>query len=365
MLDYKPSTSSYKTLHEVVQKARQKLNQDAWDYIIGGTETETTLQRNRQALDLLAFRPRVLRDVSNRDASTEFMGKKLRLPVCLAPVGSLELFTSGAASDSARAASQFGVAHMLSSVCKPGIEQLAQDAPEALRLFQLYVHGDSSWVDEIAERVVSAGYKGLCLTVDSAVYSRRERDISKNNARRLSVPGREFQEKLTWKDIDRLKSKLTIPISLKGIATAEDARMALDHGVDMIYVSNHGGRQLDHCLGSMSCLPEITKVVAKKIPVVVDGGFNRGSDIVKAMIAGADMVGLGRIQCLGLGADGQQGLVRVLELLELEVKLCMGMLGIENWSQVESSMMQLAPLVGSPHVLSAFPLLQLNPDTFY
>ncbi len=131
------SGTSFLAIHELVQKARQKLNHDAWDYIVGGTETETTLKRNRSSLDALAFRPRVLRDVSQIDLTTDFLGRSLRLPVLLAPVGSLELFSTNAAADSALAAAEFGVAHMLSSICTPGLEGVAQAAPDALRLFQL------------------------------------------------------------------------------------------------------------------------------------------------------------------------------------------------------------------------------------
>src|SRR5205807_9082305 len=132
----------FQTLHEIVRKARQNLDQNDWDYIVGGTETETTLRRNRMALDSLAFRPRVLRDVSKTDASVERFGRRLRLPVLLAPVGSLESFNEGAAATVVRAANEFGVAHMLSSVTLPGLEAVAKAAPTALRIFQLYVRGD-------------------------------------------------------------------------------------------------------------------------------------------------------------------------------------------------------------------------------
>jgi len=353
------------TLHELVQKARQKLNHDNWDYIVGGTETETTLRRNRASIDALAFRPRVLRDVSNVSARTSFLGRDLRLPILLAPVGSLELFTPSAAAASAEAAEQFGVAHMLSSVCQPGIEAVAQAAPDALRLFQLYVHGDAAWVDAIAERVEAAGNGAFCLTVDTAHYSRRERDQAKRNIRRLAVPGREFQPQLTWKDVDRLKSKLKVPLILKGIATAEDAAMAVDHGVDMVYVSNHGGRQLDHCLGSLAVLPEVVKAVNGRATVIVDGSFNRGSDIVKAIASGAHMVGMGRMQCIGLAADGAAGVVRLLEILEDEIKICMGLIGVNSLAELNPRYLQAVAPLSPNDVLSAFPLLSLDEKAFY
>ena len=289
----------------------------------------------------------------------------MRLPILLAPVGSLELFAQGAGAASAKAAEQFGIAHMLSSVCQPGIEAVAEAAPEALRIFQLYVHGDAAWVDAIAARAEATGNGAFCLTVDTAHYSRRERDQAKRNIRRLAVPGREFQPKLTWKDVERLKTKLKIPLILKGIATAEDAAMAVDHGVDMVYVSNHGGRQLDHCLGSMAVLPEVVKAVNGRATVIVDGSFNRGSDIVKAIAAGAHIVGMGRMQCIGLAADGADGVVRMLEILEDEIKICMGLIGVNSLSELNPSYLQAVAPLSPNDALSAFPLLSLDEKAFY
>ena len=366
--DSKPTMtpSPFLTLHELVKKARQKLNQDNWDYIVGGTETETTVRRNRLALDSIAFRPRVLRDVSHVDASTQFLGRSLRLPVVLAPVGSLENFAAEAGAAAVKAAQEFGVAHMQSSVCEPGLEGVAQAAPGALRIFQLYVHGDADWVDAIAERAIAAGCGAFCLTVDTALYSRRERDLAKRNIRRSNVPGREFQAQLAWSDVARLKKKFAIPLILKGIATAEDAELSLAHGVDMIYVSNHGGRQLDHGRGTMDVLPEIVAAVGGRVPVIVDGGFNRGADIVKALASGADLVGIGRMQCIGLAADGQSGLVRVLEILEQEVRTCLGLLGVNTWADLNRSYLHAAPVVSDlGATLGDFPLLSLDEKSFY
>ena len=357
--------SPFLTLHEIVQKARQKLNHDNWDYIVGGTETETTVKRNRASLDKLAFKPRILRDVREVNPGTTFLGRDLRLPVMLAPVGSLELFAPDSAVAAATAARDFGIGHMLSSVCKVNFEAVAQAVPDALRLFQLYVHGDAAWVDDIAARTMAAGCSAFCLTVDSAYYSRRERDIAQRNIRRSNVPGREFQPQITWKDVDRLKAKLSIPLILKGISTAEDAEIAVEHGVDMIYVSNHGGRQLDHDRGSMDALPEVVQAVNGRAQIIVDGGFNRGTDIVKAIAMGADMVGMGRMQCYGLAADGVAGVVRILELLETEVRTCMGLLGVTSLAELNPSYLQVLPPVTDSHVLSAFPHLSLDEKAFY
>ena len=360
-----PALPTYLTLHELVRKARQRLTLDDWDYIVGGTETETTLQRNRMALDALAFRPRVLRDVSGLDPSTEFLGRRLRLPLMMAPVGSLELFAPEAAAASAKAAARYNVAHMLSSVCAPGMQALAQAAPDALRIFQLYVYGDAGWIDEQIHQAIETGNQAFCFTVDMAMYSRRERDIAKRNIRRSVVPGREFLARLNWKDIERVRAKHTIPLILKGIATAEDAVMAVEHGIDMVYISNHGGRQLDHGMGSMDVLPEIVQAVAGRAKIVVDGGFNRGSDIVKAIALGADMIGMGRMQCIGLAADGEAGLVRMLELLEQEVRICMGLLGVNTLAELNPSYVRSAYTTVHGHALSAFPLLSLEDGALY
>jgi isopentenyl diphosphate isomerase/L-lactate dehydrogenase-like FMN-dependent dehydrogenase len=349
-------------LHELIAKARQNLNQNDWDYIVGGVESEATLRRNRMALDSLALRPRVLRDVSKVDCSAQQFGRKLRLPVVLAPVGSLESFHALGAEPVVRAVGEFGAAHMLSSVCDPGLEDLAAAAPQALRLFQLYVRGDVAWVDDHVERAIAHGYTAFCLTVDTAHYSRRERDIAKRfvTAGRRRVQGRAFQAGLDWTTVKRIKQRFKIPLIIKGIATAEDTRIALDHGVDWIYVSNHGGRQLDHGRGSMEVLPEVVDGVAGRAKVLIDGSFCRGTDIVKAIAAGADLVGIGRMQCFALAAGGQAGVIRLLELLEDEVQRCMGLLGVTSLADLDRSYLHAAQPTTMPHVLSAFPLLKID-----
>jgi glycolate oxidase len=349
-------------LHEIIAKARQNLNQNDWDYITGGAESETTLRRNRMALDAIAFRPRVLRDVSRVDASVRQFGRRLRLPLVLAPIGSLESFADGGAESVARAAHEFGAAHMLSSVCDPGQEELANSAPEALRLYQLYVRGDDVWVDGHVERAIANGYAAFCLTVDTAHYSRRERDLAKRfvTAGRRRVQNPEFQAALDWRTIERIKARFRIPLAIKGIATAEDAKIALDHGVEWIYVSNHGGRQLDHGRGSMEVLPEIVDAVRGRAKIMIDGSFCRGTDIVKAMAAGADLVGIGRMQCYALAAGGQAGVVRLLELLEDEVQRCLGLLGAVSFGELDLSYLRPAVPANVPHVLSAFPLLRIE-----
>jgi isopentenyl diphosphate isomerase/L-lactate dehydrogenase-like FMN-dependent dehydrogenase len=346
-------------LHELVAKARQNLNQNDWDYIVGGAESETTLRRNRMALDTIAFRPRVLRDVSKVDASVSQFGRKLRLPVVLAPVGSLESFHAAGAESVVRAVEEFGCAHMLSSVCEPGLEDLAKAAPKALRLYQLYVRGDAAWVDDHVARAIEHGYAAFALTVDTAHYSRRERDIAKRfvTAGRRRVQNRVAQASLDWRTVERIKKKFKIPLAIKGIATAEDAALAVEHGVDWIYVSNHGGRQLDHGRGSTAVLPEIVTAAKGKAKIMVDGSFSRGTDIVKAICLGADWVGLGRLYCYGLAANGAAGIERVVELLEEEMKEVMGLLGVTSLKQLDKTYISQGMPTNLPGVHSAFPLM--------
>jgi glycolate oxidase len=352
----------FQVLHEIVAKARQNLNQNDWDYIVGATETETTLRRNRLAIDSVAFRPRVLRDVSHVDATVTAFGRTLRLPVLLAPVGSIESFHAGGAAVPAQAAQAFGVPHMLSSVCAPGLEGVAAAAPDAARILQLYVRGDDGFVDDHVSRAIACGNVAFCLTIDTAIYSRRERDLAKRFvvAGRRRVDGREFQAALDWRTVKHIKGKFNVPLILKGIATAEDACIALDHGADWIYVSNHGGRQLDHGRGTLDILPEIASAVAGRAGIIIDGGFARGSDIVKAIAAGANLVGLGRLQCYAIAAGGANALVRMLEILEDEVLRCLGLVGVTKFAELDRTYLHAAPPVTAPHVLSAFPLLKLE-----
>lgn len=357
------SNEPFQNLHEFVRKARANLNQNAWDYIVGAAETETTMRRNRMALDEIAFRPRVLRDVRQVDGGVDQFGRRMRLPVVLAPVGALEIFDPDGAASVARAAGTFGAAHMLSSVSEPGLEKTAEAAPDALRLYQLYVRGDDAFVADVVSRAEKNAYAAFCLTVDTAHYSRRERDIAKRYVResRLRATGGDYQKGLEWRTVKMVKDKFKIPLVLKGIATAEDAEIAVDHGVEWIYVSNHGGRQLDHGLGAMHVLPEIVQAVKGRAKIMVDGGFCRGTDIVKAIAAGADIVGIGRLQCWALAAAGEAGVVRMLELLEDEVLRCLGLLGATSFAEVNPSCLHPATATNPPSVFSAFPLFDHEP----
>jgi isopentenyl diphosphate isomerase/L-lactate dehydrogenase-like FMN-dependent dehydrogenase len=353
--------NDFQTLHEVVKAAHAALDRNMWDYVVGATETETTMRRNRLALDRIAFRPRVLRDVSAIDASVSLFGHRVRLPVALAPVGGLESIDPKGGVTVARGAGLAGVPFFLSSVTRMGLENVAA-AASGPKVFQLYVRGDEAWVDDHVRRARDAGYDAFCVTVDSSLYSRRERDIANRFAKpwRADVGGGvQYQAAWDWKQVRRFRDKHDVTLILKGIGTAEDADLACQHGVDVVYVSNHGGRQLDHGVGAMDVLPEVVSAVAGRAKVMVDGGFSRGTDIVKAIALGAEAVGIGRLYCYGLAAAGAQGIQRVIELLEMEVIECLGLLGLTSFAGLDRSYIRMAEPVVDPVIHSAFPLMAL------
>jgi isopentenyl diphosphate isomerase/L-lactate dehydrogenase-like FMN-dependent dehydrogenase len=345
------------TTQEIISQARRNLTRHVWHYLTGGAESETTMCRNRLALDSLAFRPRALVDVSKVDTSSAFLGHKLRIPVMLAPIGSLQLMTPEGAVAVARAAHEFGTLNFVSSVTQPSLEETAA-ATSHPKIFQLYVQGDMKWVETLLTRVKNAGYQALCLTVDTAYYGRRERQMMDRwlpPSRRLS--GYEHRSAITWETLDAIKKFAGLPFILKGVATAEDAALAVEHGVSAVYVSNLGGRQLDHNRGTLEMLPEIVEVVAGRAEVVLDGGIVRGSDVLKALALGARVVAIGKLQGWALGAGGQQGLMQVLEILESEMVTSMALLGVSRLDQLKAAYLSKAAPIGVSHEMSAFPYL--------
>jgi isopentenyl diphosphate isomerase/L-lactate dehydrogenase-like FMN-dependent dehydrogenase len=365
-MDNEMSEVPFQTIHEIIKAAKLRLNQTSWDYLIGGTETETTLKRNRLAIDSKALLPRVLNDVSSVDTSGSILGQPLDIPVMLAPIGSLQIFAEGGGATATKAAEESGILSIASSVCTPTIEEIAS-ASDAPKIYQLYVRGDDKWVDDILRRVIDSGYVGFCLTVDTAVVSRRERDISKRvvPTSQPTTPGDfNFQARLNWADVERIKSKFDIPLVLKGINHVSDATKAIELGVDVIYVSNHGGRQLDQGVGSLDVLPSIVAEVAGRAEVAVDGGFYRGTDIVKAISLGANAVGLGRLEGWALAAGGAPALVRCLQILKHEIAETMALCGVTSSSELDPTFVVDAPAVVDPDVFSAFPLLDLEDDGY-
>ena len=351
------------TLHEIVEEARRRLSDGVWDYLVGGAESETTLRRNRQALDSIAFRPRVLRDVSGVDCSSTLLGRRLHAPVLLAPIGSLQDLHPRGGAAVAEAAAAAGGAMMLSSASAPGLEATAEAGGDGLKIFQLYVRGDVDWVDDHVRRAVDAGYDAFCFTVDLDYYSRRERDLARRfvTTGRRNVSGEDHQMRFTWDGVKRVQDRFDIPLVLKGIATAEDAALACEMGIDAVYVSNHGGRQLDHGRGSIDVLPEVVEAVGGRAEVLVDGGFLRGTDVVKAIALGATAVGVGRLNGFGVAAGGADGVARMLELLTGEIRACLGLLGVNRFDELDARFLHRTKPMHAGGMRSAYPLLDEDP----
>src|SRR5918995_396860 len=321
-------TLDFVTNQEVIVAARRNLTQNVWDYLTGGAESETTMRRNRFGLDSLAFRPRVLVDVSKIETTTNFLGHELRIPVMLAPIGSLQSLTAEGGVAVAKAAEEFGTLNFVSSVTQPSLEEIAAVSRNP-KIFQLYVQGDLKWIENLLSRVKKAGYTALCLTVDTAHYGHRERQMMDRwlPPSRRGV-GYEYRAGLTWELLDAIREMAGLPFILKGVATPEDAAIAVERGVRAIYISNHGGRQLDYGRATIDMLPEVVEAVRGRAEIVLDGGILRGSDVLKAIALGATAVAIGKLQGWGLAAGGQAGLVRVLQLLESEIIVDMALLGV-------------------------------------
>ncbi len=341
---------------EIIQEAYRRLSQGAWDYLVGGSESETSMRRNRHGFDRIAFRPRILVDVANVDPSTTFLGQQLRIPAILAPVGSLQEFDPDGGAAAARGATAFGTMQAVSSVTMPSLEEIAT-ASATPKIFQLYVQGDREWTRDIVGRVKQAGYAALAITVDVARYSRRERQMVTRYAppTRREPPDPKWRASLTWDTLDEIREMWGDgPFMLKGVMTGEDAALAVQHGVDYVWVSNHGGRQLDHTLGSAEVMPEIVQAVAGRARIILDSGVQRGSDIIKAIALGADVVALGKLQGWALAAAGAEGVTRMLEILEDEMIVSMGLMGVTKVDQITSSYICEGETVTPAHEMSAW-----------
>lgn len=327
------------TLNDIIQAAHRNLSPELWDYLSGGAESETTLRRNRLAFERIAFRPRRLRDVLGRTTAISFLGRDLKCPVMLAPVGSIAKYHPDGALACARVAERLGTVAFVSSLAFPAIEQV-RSGTNGILVLQLYIRGDRGWIDEQLRRAEAAECAGVCLTIDLVERGHRERNIRNRfgGSRGSGItagPGDldtviRAQEALTWADLEWIKSRTNLPIIVKGIVCREDAELAVSCGADVIYVSNHGGRQLDHMQSTIEVLPEVIGAVGDAAEVVVDSGFVRGSDVLKALAMGARAVVVGKLMAWGLAAGGERGLQSAIELLRAEIVDLMAHLGVRT-----------------------------------
>ena len=332
--------------------AEQKLDAAAFGYFAGGAGDEVTLADNLAAFRRLKLRPRMLVDTSHITTSTEILGHELALPVLVAPMAFQRLAHPDGEKATARGAARAGTIFCLSTIATTSATDVAAAAPSAARWFQLYVFRDRGLTKALLEEAAAAGFSAVVLTVDLPRLGRRERDLrtdlhipeelvpSLSRARRggdhLTVAETldVMAPDVTWRDIERFADDSGLPVLVKGLLTAEDAMLACDSGAAGIVVSNHGGRQLDGVPASIDVLPEIVEAVAGRLPVLVDGGIRRGTDIVKALALGAHATLVGRPIVWGLAVDGEEGVANVLELLRAEVELALALLGCASPAEV-------------------------------
>ena len=347
------------SLQEFYQFAKQNTSIETWDYIVGAADTETTFKKNRYSLDTYAFKPRVLRDVEKIDTSIKLFDFDFLLPVFYAPIGSMQDFVKDGALNSTLSAYDKKIFHMLSSTWSGGVDIIGKSV-EYPKIYQLYIRGDDNWVNEQISKAIDYGFIALCLTVDLDAYGRRERDLLKRykTTSRKTATGPEYQMRFSWKDVSRIKNKFNIPIILKGIATVEDAKISVNEGIDVIYISNHGGRQLDYGIGGADLINPISKVVKNKSKIFFDGGVLRGSDIVKAIALGADCVGIGRLQCYAAATNGRNGLNKMIDILQNEILVCMRLLGVNNLNDLNENCIKKDISISDPSLTSAFPWIK-------
>ena len=345
---------------------RLRLPRQNYDFIAGGVDSEWSLRHNREAFDKIMFRPRMLVDTSNLDLSLTLFGDKISCPILVAPTAGHGLATPEGELATARAAAAVETIQILSTNSSQPLEKVAA-ATKFPKWFQLYPGPDLEGTWERVQRAKDSGFKTIVVTVDAGYSSHRER-LLRNRVRAQVPSGASTQQarrrreegeaeaptrasvyglnttlvhKLNWNFFDELKKRAGLPVLIKGILTGEDAELAVKHGADGVVVSNHGARYLEYAPATIEVLPEIVSAVNKKIPVLIDSGFRRGTDVLKALALGATAVCVGRPPLWGLGAFGEAGAKRVLELLRTELALAMGLAGKANLSKIDRSLLRM------------------------
>ena len=348
-------------------RARELLEQTAYDYVAGGAGAEETMRANVDAFRRRALRPRMLAGTAERDLSVDVLGLHSPAPFLLAPVGVLSIVHADAERAVAAASRSTGVPLVLSSAASTSLEDVAAIDPP--RWFQLYWWGDPELAESLVRRVEAAGYGAIVLTVDTLTLGWRPRDLRNGYLpflkgeglgqffsdqaflARLESPPEEnlvtaslmglsaFPNlALTWDDLARLREWTSLPILLKGVVRGDDARRALEYGMDGIVVSNHGGRQVDGSVAALDALVEVREAVGPDAAVLMDSGIRTGADVVKAVALGADAVLLGRAYVYGLAVGGQEGVEAVIAQLAAELDLTMALSGARSVADLGPSL---------------------------
>lgn len=324
---------------DYVRLAGERVDASPWCYFEGGANDEVTLRANVAAWSRWRFRPRMLVDVETVSTATTLLGTSVSLPLAVAPFAMQRLLDPDGECATTRAAAAAGTLFVVSTLTTRTHREIAA-AADGPRWLQLYVLRDRQrTLDHLAE-ARDAGYCAVVLTVDMPYVGRRERDLRlgfQNPPPDLELPYAtlfETSPSLTWRDLEWVREETRLPLVVKGILTREDATLALEHGVDAIWVSNHGGRQLDGVAAGLDALPEVVEAVGGRCEVYVDGGVRRGGDVLKALALGADAAFAARAFACGLAVGGESGVAHVLALLLAEIELGLGLLGCTSPDQV-------------------------------
>ncbi|OWM85490.1 (S)-2-hydroxy-acid oxidase GLO1 [Punica granatum] len=342
---------------EYQEIAKQKLPKMVYDYYASGAEDQWTLQENRHAFSRILFRPRILIDVSKIDMTTTVLGFKISMPIMIAPTAMQKMAHPEGEYATARASSAAGTIMTLSSWATSSVEEVASTGP-GIRFFQLYVYKDRNVVAQLVRRAERAGFKAIALTVDTPRLGRREADIKNrftlppfltlknfegldlgkmdkaDDSGLASYVAGQIDRTLSWKDVQWLQTITSLPILVKGVITAEDTRLAIQAGAAGIIVSNHGARQLDYVPATIMALEEVVKAAQGRVPVFLDGGVRRGTDVFKALALGASGIFIGRPVVFSLAAEGEAGVRKVLEMLRDEFELTMALSGCRSLREI-------------------------------
>ena len=347
-------------LYDYEARAKLVLPHNNWEFIEAGSMDEFTTRRNRSAFEDLKLRPRFLRDVQERKISTTVLGQEISMPVMVAPAGSHMLAHPDGEVGTAQGAGRSDTLMMLSTSSNYSMEEVSEAASGPL-WFQLY-HRGYNFTEMLVHRAEEAGFKAIVLTIDTPVASPKERDLRNRykrehdlgnfrgmDADRSVISGTDETEgwdvsyapPITWRELEWLRGLTSLPLVLKGVRTSEDAYEAVEHGVDGLLVSTHGGRQLDMTMGAIEMVPEVVEAARGRAEVYVDSGVRRGSDVIKALALGAKAVAIGRPLFWGLAIDGANGVHGVLELLREEVNRAMAFTGQSDVNALEPGVVQI------------------------
>jgi 4-hydroxymandelate oxidase len=338
-------TPRYLQVDDYEPVAKEKLPPDVYDYYAGGAGDERTLEENHRAFGRWVLRPRFLRASGFPDPSTELMGTRVEFPVLVAPWAYQGRAHPDGERGTVRGAARAGTIAVVSSTAVDDLERIAA-ASDGPKWWQLYLFADPALNDDMLARVVSAGYQAICWTVDFPVGGLRHRDTRSGVVMPFGIGDADyvFEPNMTWDHLTFIREHASgLPVLVKGILTAEDAVLAVEHGADGIVVSNHGGRQLDGCPASLDALPEIVEAVAGRLPVLMDGGVRRGTDVVKAIALGASAVMVGRPAVWALAAEGEDGVAGVLSILRAEIENAMALTGCRSVADVRRELVAPAP----------------------